>query len=508
MFVESKGSEHHISDFHNESALLIKSLYDMKNVSFILALLLISEFANSQYQEFTTYSNGLIYDTTTMNKLGDIVDSLNLKFKTCDLAASYYSYPQGMAHVVKVTSKTAKSAIKHGMSFMEFKDKFPGKILAENFWVTKSFFTDYEGKQKIEYSGLPSGLGNEHTIRLKNNTKNDITSGWVMSTDGELAFYLESLGKTALPFDYGRLVQYVDCMIDTTTQIYLANASSKIYPLVDEGSDANRFIEWAKKYPEEPDFPSYESENYQELASKYDEQYKNWNENRLHALDSKIDKSHYYKSLLMNARDEALTNANSDSNLEFYVARYLSKEDALQMKRSRKVMGNCSQDLSPRYHAMEISTLAAETASWDVFLRAHLDMMNDKFERMSDGNYAWEGRKTYLREIEELDINAIDLLLGTCLSVGNLSDNHYQGSIRRVGRALSDAQNKEALEVQLLLMIEDDQLDFYNRLLMAYLFDNYNYNLSDKKIMKRNETKLKKSIETWPNHMKAVWGNK
>ena len=49
-------------------------------------------------------------------------------------------------------------------------------------------------------------------------------------------------------------------------------------------------------------------------------------------------------------------------------------------------------DNSPRIHALNIAKLSAETINWEVFLRAHLDIMKDKFERMSDGSYAFGGR--------------------------------------------------------------------------------------------------------------------
>jgi hypothetical protein len=78
--------------------------------------------------------------------------------------------------------------------------------------------------------------------------------------------------------------------------------------------------------------------------------------------------------------------------------------------------------------------LAAETAEWPVFLRAHLDIMNDHFERFTDGSYAWGGRKTYLKEIEDLNIDVPDLLLGTSLRIVDPSENHYFGYSGRLGR--------------------------------------------------------------------------
>jgi hypothetical protein len=137
-------------------------------------------------------------------------------------------------------------------------------------------------------------------------------------------------------------------------------------------------------------------------------------------------------------------------------------------------------DESPRWHAMGIAMLAAETANWQVFLRAHLDIMNDRFDRVSDGSYAWGARKTYIKEIEDLDIDVQDLMLGISLRMANPSGNHYFGSIGRLGRAFAETKNRPALEQELLSMIEDNRLDAYNRLLMHYLFLNYTYYLRQK----------------------------
>ena len=147
----------------------------------------------------------------------------------------------------------------------------------------------------------------------------------------------------------------------------------------------------------------------------------------------------------------------------------LSKENQaslLDTMRETRVIGYCSQDSRPRIHAVNIAQLATETTNWEVFLKAHLDIMNDRFERMSDGNYAWGRRKTYLKELEELNINTLNLLIGISLRTENNATNHYYGSISRVGRAFSDAKNKEEIENEILSMIKDPELDNYNSCLL------------------------------------------
>jgi len=178
------------------------------------------------------------------------------------------------------------------------------------------------------------------------------------------------------------------------------------------------------------------------------------------------------------------------------------KQRMLEEMRSTRVVGQCSMDESPRVHARNIAILSAETVNWEIFLRAHLDIMNDRFDRVSDGSWAWAGRQTYIRELEELDINVPDLLLGISLRIENPSQNHYFGSIGRIGRALAETQYAVEMETKMLAMVQDDQLDDYNRILMYYLFLNYVYYLEsvDEKPLKIE--KLKKAIATLPAYLK------
>ncbi len=469
----------------------------------LFLLCLIPVLAMGQNGEFKIYNNGLIYDEATMARLGSIVHSLNLKFKTCDLAHPYYSFEQGMAMRVNVSDKEMRRLIESGVSWGDFEKRYPNRV-QEQLWITKTRFTDWQNKPILEYSGLPYGYNSEPAIRLDDTPRHNKTSGWVISPEGEMAFYFSKLERFTLPFEYARLVQYVDCMIDTTAEIYLPQAKAVVYQRFEPGNGPGDFMTWANSYPGKPKELNYKRSRDADFERYYD-QYATWDSLRRAYVEEQLKTSPERRSQLAASVDECIRTGNSDREFESYVARYVSPAKALQLKRSRKVLGNCSMDMSPRYHAMEICQLAAETAQWDIFLRSHLDIMNDRFERMSDGSYAWDGRKTYLRELEELGIPAIELLLGTSLRVANVSNNHYWGSIGRTGRALMDAQDKEALEQRLTRMIQDSSLDPYNRLLMAYLFANYVGHLDDEVQRAANTQRLETAVATLPDYIRTVW---
>jgi hypothetical protein len=351
------------------------------------------------------------------------------------------------------------------------------------------------------------------SVAVKGNKANDKRKGWIIDEQGRAAFYLEQLQRVELPHAYGRLVQYVDCMIDTTANIYLPEAKRGRNRFVEKGSTAYKFIQWAESYPGEPQPIDNDSIVNARLDREsvyvlYLQKHAQWDSVRLLHLDTMMLASAYWRDCLSEAVREALAGGESNDLLEFYAARYYSKDDALKLMRSRRVVGRCSRDQGSRYHAMNICKLSAETAQWDVFLRSHLDIMNDRFERMSDGSYAQGERKTYLKELEELDIQAVDLLIGTCLRTDNVSIGHYWGSINRVGRALADVSDKRALEERLLAAMNDGRLDSFNRLLIFYLFDNYIYNLEDEAYKQLSKTKLDAVVATMPEEIRGALANR
>jgi len=178
------------------------------------------------------------------------------------------------------------------------------------------------------------------------------------------------------------------------------------------------------------------------------------------------------------------------------------QQKLLDDMRSTRVVGFCSMDGRPRQHAIHIALLSAETLNWEVFLKSHLDIMNDRFDRMSDGSWAWAGRKTYIKELEELNINVTDLLLGIALRVENPAHNHYYGNIQRLGRAIAESKNKAEFENEMLTMVEDSTLDNFNRVLAYFLFLNYNGGLPEKSDRTKNLERLKASTEKFPDHLK------
>jgi hypothetical protein len=477
----------------------------------LLPILLIEQFGFVQAQEFKKNSNGLIYGEETVSQLKFIVDSLNLKFRTCELHKTYLSKAHARAHYVSLEEgniKEARKDLEQQMPLEEFLKRYPKATVDKDLLVVRSTYTDYNGQKVLEFSSVPFNDKGGYNIRFEEGSpqyESQIKGRWIISylpaTDDSKesleGFYLaEELKLQPLPLTYARMVQYSDCMVDTTTQIFHEKASTFRFGLSEKPEAVTRFLNYVHQETGMP-------EPGKRITDSYWKKYQQWDKTRLSIIKSRLAQQDTFQKLLAAAVAAALEQGGSDDELEEYAAQFYSKKAALELKRGRQVIGTCSMDDSPRVHALNIALLSAESAHWETFLRAHLDIMNDRFERATDGSYAWAGRKTYIRELEVLDINVPDLLFGISLRIENPDKNHYYGDIGRLGRALTETERPSEIEKAIISMISDQQLDDYNRILMYYLFLNYNYHLEDKSQQKANIVTLNKAVKTLPPYLAA-----
>lgn len=500
----------------------------------ILSLsLLFSYFSFGQSGEFQTYTNGLIYSPTTMQKLNHVVDSLNLRFKQCDLHKIYYAKRQAKAHYFSLDGKKAKELQKdldNKISWETLKAKYSKIKLDTNILVT-SYFD--EQNNKVSFYGMRINNDYNYTITTKNTKilETNLVGQYIYEYSKyekgsiEGFYFIENAKLVPLNTTYARMVQYTECMVDTTTDIFT----------FDKNADYGRWVEcdlrdtlinqcYNYSYPNEPKAPEYDASLYYvdfeianpkdtvgnaqkrdslDIAFKiYSQEFEIWDSLRWLAIRKNIMETPKYQADLKEYLLHLKKHQCSNERIEYLMLNYVSKKIILDLKRKRRVVGGCSQDDSPRRHAIEIAMLAAETAKWEVFLRSHLNVMNDRFDRRSDGSYAWAKRQTYIRELEELGINVTDLLLGISLRIENPSQNHYYGTIWRIGKALAETRKPEELENKLVAMIKDAQLDDYNRMMMYYVFRNYNEHLIDETRKLNNIAKITEAVNTLPNYLK------
>jgi hypothetical protein len=445
--------------------------------------------------EFATNSNGLMYSDADMGHLRFIVDSLNLKFKNCDLNKTYFSLPQSRVYYVSFKSpsndlKAILDDLKNMVSFEELVTKHRSLIrtLDTNQIIIQ---TESNKESEGEYYFLEGKPGDGYEriyFDKKFDPKKDMTGKWHFdysekdkkSKDGyyylACRFFPERMQLKKIPDNYGRLIQYVDCMIDTSSYIFLTDNYAggwfrekdvdKVYHNLKELSN---FI------------------NAQMKAGNLKTKTNELSKEQFEFADSNLSSNEIYRSILSKTVADYVAHKSFSFQLEHLAEKAGLYDKALLMKRSYRVMGNCSQDESPRLHARDIAMLAGKSHSWDIFLRAHLDIMNDRFERASDGSYAWGNRKTYLKELEELNLNIVDLMLGLTFRASNAAPNHYYGTVWRLGWALTESKEKSLFESKAINIMKDDGLDEFNKGLVFLLYKSYLDHLEENEA----ETKIK-----------------
>lgn len=514
----------------------------MKKI-FVFSFCIIVNFVIAQNGEFQKHKNGLIYSEYTVSKLQRIVDSLNLKYKVCE-PKTYYSLQQTIGNSVFLEKKHVQEAlkdIKSDISFEEFIKKYPKAEIEYKLPIVKNvYFNDEDQKLRTEFFNVEMGKLDSFTLdetSPKGNWIYSYSEKTDYSTEHIKAFYvINKFYSKKIPEKYAKMILYSECLIDTTSTVFKEHAIKSAIKVVDtipnKVSEFNTYIETTLKKPvydyekfsklfefeeekvfsknrkrKTKDTNEIEKETIKKkLQEEYDlfnEKISDWESKRLARIDSLKNNDSLFIVKLNEAFLEAKENFNSDDEFEELVMLYLSKNDALELKRSRKVFGRCSMDSSPRTHAKNIALLSAETAKWEVFLKAHLNIMNDRFDRVSDGSHAYGNRNTYIKELEVLNINVYDLLLGTSFRFENPVTNHYFSSISRLGRAISESKDKYIFSNIILDAIADNELDDYNRILMYYLFVNYNSYLENEPEKKDNINQLNSAVTKMPDYISS-----
>ncbi|MCB1042814.1 MAG: hypothetical protein KDC35_07735 [Acidobacteria bacterium] len=390
--------------------------------------------------EFKTYENGYIYADQTMWQLREIADRRQKNFQVCQTEASCTALSQGAADVYVFTGNTKTL------------DKVIQIIRADS---SRTSLSDQRQVNEF-FSNVPiARWGNNYQFigesELPYNFHPDEQNGsWLWERIGSrlvIVRLTETLQAPQIPERYTHLIRYVDCMIDPTGTL-APDAEPMNY--------------------DEPPSPQYDA-----LISYLDAAVKAGDEKETFLTRTEKLAGHSeFIVLLKAAAEETISQHRLRSQLEQAVESHLGPKWALSMKRSYIVTGGCSQDRAPRYHAQSIARLSAESNEWDVFMQAHLSLLNDWFPRNSDASYAQARRGTYLAELDALNIDVLPLTLGMTFVVES-DDHHYFGNTERLGRAFANHPDRFAFEDQVLAIIDDDELDAMNRVRFANLYLNY-----------------------------------
>lgn len=199
--------------------------------------------------EFKDHGNGLIYSNQVMSKLSQIVDSENQQFRVCELTKTYVSQIQALCTVYKVDSKYNNAIIKDakaGISEERFKTKYKINSTANELAVKREY-TDYQEKERVNIKLFPSS---EAIYYDKKDFSKHHIKNWLIQDNNQETFkvlyFKTPLKAKNIPDNYGRMLLYSECMIDTTTTIHPKTA--KEYGRWDEEEDAPKHQKQLEDY--------------------------------------------------------------------------------------------------------------------------------------------------------------------------------------------------------------------------------------------------------------------
>ncbi|MFC6997464.1 hypothetical protein [Rufibacter roseus] len=465
---------------------------------------------------FKPNQNNFVYSPITISKFKSIVDSININFEKSEVNLQYFSKPQAKAHYVYLNSGNVREAIRdmeQNLPFKEFLRKYPSAKVLPELLVLKERVSDIYGNSQIKFRAV--SFNEEHARSF---TRENLPEVYNRPLKGKYlwqhypktdysqetleAFYLvEEFQPKRLPVTYTRMLQYSNSLVDTTAQIFYSDAKDYGYnpyeklPSKDAILQFLQYINWKTSKPEYTINNQLDEKGLKILVQRINE----WEVNRFKIIDQSIATTAKFKTLLTNALTQSITTGKSTSEFEEYVAKYHSPEAALELKRKRVVTRTCGY--GPDEHIQNIAKLSAQTGDWEIFIRALLDILDERYIKMSNGSYSFAARRTYVYELEVLNINVLNLLLGISLQIENPSQNHYFGNIHRISSAIAESRFAPQFEQQLLNMIKDSQLDDYNRVVMIDLFMNYTNNLEDEKRKEANKTMLQAAAQKLPSYL-------
>ena len=312
-----------------------------------------------------------------------------------------------------------------------------------------------------------------------------------------VAVWTECGFRTApLPERYASAVAHVDCLVDTGTRVILTDYDgTRIDEGVPELADTiYRLMVDAYDIVSYDDYPRTPAER------EADERKRPGNVRRLsdylvHRLD-------------ISETPEQLRDSIEWHGLPYWIEEYLDLQGythlALDVKRRRRVWGSCSHDAYPLRHLLEIAELSARLKQWDIFVRAHLDVMHDAVARMSYSTAAYEDWDYRIRDLERTGVDVVELSIGMALAAEPVAEGRYWSHPLLLGRAMSVSGEARRFEKEVLLSIDDPALDDVNRMRLFGMYLEYVYSLADPSARRFRIDRLQKNVHRYPAYLHDI----
>lgn len=369
----------------------------------------------------------------------------------------------------------AYADIQHAMPWSTFTNKYGALETGKNLSVSLRRITDYKGEKKISLECITGfcrasfrdtfinifDLNGKYNVQTYNPSQLPDYKGYLKGL-----FVERVIESDTIPYPYAEWVQYTELI--TGTEPLFINRYESIYTAhVVQRPARDRFFQYIHipGMPEPKEihgvnaaFINFENTHFPDI-----ERYRVWQQKRALHIREYLEDTKQFKFLLIAAVDECIRLKVPDELLEIWACQYLELEDAQMMMRLRPIFSGCGNDPAPTIRRYEIAKFSLFfTWDWHVFIRAHLDLINDR----TDWSINYKTR--FVGELEALGLDVPTLLLGSILKVN--AEGHYHGNLHRTGWALAQCKNADAVADQLTKAIADDKLDDDNRLQLYQVY--------------------------------------
>lgn len=446
---------------------------------FLTILITLFSLNNSYGQESSFLSS------ENIQKLNAIIDSIDQNYER-DNASKFYSMPQTTAHHFEITTRNPEEFLKllaASKSFEELVNSEPHLQIDRDLLVIKSSYSNYKGVKRMEIKSFEIGNNSRANIKMDYTdslNQKDIEYYFTSYTRKNITsirgFYLTAEFETyVIPKKYSNWVSYTDMIVQPEGKLFYNTNASPSYTFSRDTSIVDSLVRYYAKVTDKPAFDK--NDKFEARLEKN----RNWENRRIFYSDSLFKNDPVFKELLFEALDFAEKENKSNGELEFFTAQLISKSRALELMRNNQQIGTCSFDNGPRDQQKRMASLAADIPNWDVFIESFMNLMNDNVSRVADNNIASNARRTYIEELELLDLDLQKLLLGSNMRISDTLATHYFSNGSKVGKAFAQLDEKQqaSFEKELIGLIKDENIDAFNKLHFYNTYKNYQYFLQD-----------------------------
>ena len=442
--------------------------------------------------------NSIINDSD-IPKLDSIIKHLEKDYRQSGNLV-FYSLPQTSANYFEIITKEPNNfltELKKSKNLEQLQNEFKGLQVDKDLLVIKNVYSDYKKEKKLEIKSFEISNTQNHGIKLSFNdslNQKDIKHFHSYYTNKKdsittiRGFFLNNPFKSiVIPKKLSDWIGYTDAIVRPETSIFYNknNKSNEYIPY------KRTIIDSLVRYYEiKTDKPPYRKE--QDFISRRKE-LDRWQSKKEKFVDSLYTNDKHFKKLLIEALSYAEDNKVSNGDLEDFTAQLISKNKALELMRQNQQVGTCSFDNGPIVQQKRIAALAARTQNWEVFIKSFLNVMNDNVSRNVNSNIASNARKTYIEELDKLDLDIDKILLGSNIRIEDTIRKHYFSDGSKIAKAYAklNSDKQEYFENTVFEIIRDKKIDAFNKLHFYNTFKNYQYFLKDS--IKKIE--IEKSIE-------------